>query len=475
VDWLAGRADGHERVVLGVCAAAGDADARQVGLRRLGLDPAAVELVDLGREVGAASDRSAATSRAALRLAAAAARAGAFRGTRPDSLRPVLAWEQSLSRRSLFTLPPVTYRLVPSVRPDDCAAPDGCRACVPACPHGALAHGGDGAMAVDGARCTACGACVSACPRTALDLPGCSPPEIDAEVRALLDGDAQTRDVVFVCERLAAAPAASEPDADGWLPVRVPCAGMVTPGWLLASLALGAARAAVRPCGRHDCRFGQPDVVEDRVAYCRQMLAALDEAPERVHLFPPAGGGAPGRPAPPRRAFLPQPREVTLFTPAATARALLALASARGRRDAPAVEHARSPFGLVEVGAGCTTCGACVQACPTGALGLEREADGAALAFDAARCIGCAECVPVCPERVLTMRKVTDVDRLGRGRVPLRRSAEVRCQACAGPVAPRAMLERILARLGDHPAATAIARYCPTCRGGVFPGAPAGA
>jgi len=35
--------------------------------------------------------------------------------------------------------------------------------------------------------------------------------------------------------------------------------------------------------------------------------------------------------------------------------------------------HPHSPFGVIEVSDGCTGCGVCAEACPTGALVLERE------------------------------------------------------------------------------------------------------
>ncbi len=42
----------------------------------------------------------------------------------------------------------------------------------------------------------------------------------------------------------------------------------------------------------------------------------------------------------------------------------------------------------------CTHCTACVSACPTGALYVERETMD--VDFDAAKCIGCGLCIPVC-------------------------------------------------------------------------------
>ncbi len=446
--WLGRHADGAERAVLGLCAAPEPA-ARDVHLRRVGLDPATVEVVALGRDTGSSGDH------AAHRLAAALARVRASRGSRPEGLKPVLARQGELSRRAVLTLPAVTYEAIPVVDAARCAAVDGCRICEATCPHGALAPGPEGPMTVEPARCTGCGACVAVCPRVALGLPRAAPAEIEAQLDALLDGRPGAG-IAFVCERAGG----DDLDPVGWLPVPVPCAGAVAPGWLLQALARGASAVAVKPCAQADCRFGRPEIVAGQVAYCRTLLETLGEPPERAQLL------ADDRPIPtpadvPRPAAAPAPRRATLGDPAAAAEAVLGLA--RGRLAA-AVVHSQSPLGLVDLAPGCTACGACARVCPTGALGLERDDDSVALTFEAARCVGCAACAPACPERVVQVTRATAVSQLAAGRRALHRSAEARCAACGGPVAPRAMLDRLRALLGDDPVAAVIARHCPACR-----------
>lgn len=463
--WLAPHAARHTGFVLGLCQPPVDRPALRVRLRRAGLDPSAIEIVGL-RGGG---------ERAEVLLAGAAARAAAFGGSRPENLRPVLHWQGELSRRSLFTVPPVQYDVIPSIRREDCVAANGCRVCATACPHDALRPGADGEMSLDRTRCTGCGACVSACPRTAIDLPGASPRQVSAQVAALLataPGDGQPRAILFTCARAAAAAERLPDRADPcvWLPVEVPCAGMVTPAWLLQTLGMGAAAVGVLPCAREDCRFGRPDVVHEGVAYCREVLGRLGEPPERIRLLAATGAGTPGTPRsgvpalPAGRgdgpAGAPSP-----FRPAAAARALVALAAARAADAAPqAVAHPRSPFGVVEVARGCTACGACVHACPTGALSLERRPGRVALLFDPALCVGCGGCTPSCPERVMTVRKLTDVVRLARPPETVHEDGEARCQACGGPIASREMLRRIGALLGESRVTAAISRLCLGCR-----------
>ena len=46
-------------------------------------------------------------------------------------------------------------------------------------------------------------------------------------------------------------------------------------------------------------------------------------------------------------------------------------------------------------------CGACADACPTGAIGLDADAEGPGPRLDLGRCLFCTECVDACPADVL--------------------------------------------------------------------------
>ena len=478
--WL-DRSLAEDRLVLGLCATNGDRHELHAWTRKLGLDPFGLEVLNLGAYCAMPHPRPEATEKAKLLLGAAVARAQAYPGSRPENARPLLSWGgEKVSRRSLLTLPPIQYEVVPSIREEVCSAGTGCRVCAKACPRDALSPSGGGRMMLNKAQCTGCGACVSLCPQRAVDFPGASLPEIEARIAALLsaaDPSLRPRGILFHCEKSVPAlerlarKGGSYPA--GWLPVELPCIGMVTPAWVLQSLNEGAAAVGVFPCGRADCRFGQRHVIEGRVNYCRELLRQMGGSPDAVKALDATDETELAR----ALAFLPalgasadakRTPALRVSGPRAIAQAVLGLAD---KHEAPLdrpLAHPFSPLGVVEVARGCTGCGACALACPTGALALQREDGAVSLSFDARLCIGCEECVPACPEVVVRAQKVTDRQALSAGKRTLFRDSEVRCEKCGAPVASREMLGRISAILGKDPALSVITRYCLTCRGSLL-------
>ncbi|MEE9568793.1 MAG: 4Fe-4S binding protein [Candidatus Binatia bacterium] len=469
--------NGAVRVVLGLCSQDYSEIELHSHVRMIGLDPFGVEVVNLGAHCALVHPRSQATEKAKLLLEAAVARARAFFGGDGESVKPVFSLNQTVSRRALFTLPPLHYEPVVSIRRVDCAFDEGCRVCATTCPHEALEPSEDTLIGLDKSRCTACGACVSACPQIAIDLPGASSDQIGTQVAALLENesiDVDARAILFVCKRGVSTLSRLAENGfsypAGWLPVEVPCVGIITPAWLLQCLSQGAAAVGVLPCGLEDCRFGHTEITKGKMAYCREFLGLIGANPDAIRLLDPCDEAELAR----TLSYLPRqerkPRgdgfgDVSLFGLRATARSLLGLAEQFASPVDSSLAHPFSPLGVVTLETGCTICEACTRACPTEALGVQRDSEGVALNFDPGLCIGCEACVPVCPERVVRVGKVTDLSRLAQERVTLHRGSEVLCEKCGGPVAPDDMIKKITALLGSNPTVSTITRFCLSCRG----------
>ncbi|RLG48514.1 MAG: hypothetical protein DRO06_01180, partial [Thermoproteota archaeon] len=161
------------------------------------------------------------------------------------------------------------------------------------------------------------------------------------------------------------------------LVVRVPCSGAVDPGWILSALASGADAVFVAGCRRGECHYVDGnEKAEERVGFVKALLEGMGLEPERVELFLMSAGEP--------QKFVEAAREMSLRAerlPPLDRRALevdvgelrgrriLALSAAAIARTAsgsrlPSVPGLRSPVFSEE----CIGCGACVEACPEGAL-----------------------------------------------------------------------------------------------------------
>lgn len=449
-DVIARHAHGASSVVLAFCSADHPRGPVQAAVRRAGLDPLGVEIVDLR---AAADD----IERLILMLEAAVARARSFAGSAPENARMV--FPKGVTRRALLKLRIAEYVAVPSIEPSRCVADRGCRVCTAACPHGAIALS-DGGVSIDPARCDGCGLCTTACPVEAIVDPTATPAQLDAQVRALLDpsiGPRGPRGILFTCRRSHRVEIAS-----GWYPVAVPCTGMAPASWLLAPLLLGASAVAVRPCGDGGCPLGRDEAVRERVEFSRRLLGAIGWAEDRVATSPVG--------LPPSAVSGLRSTRHDAFEPGAAGHVLLALAERGPEGHAFDLEHPGCPVGNVEIRADtCTVCGMCARTCPTEALALAPRDGAVDITFDGVRCTACGQCVASCPEAArgaIGLRRLASWDVLSSGAKRLVGSDVAACLRCGQPVAPQAMLRRVAELLGpeERRITRLLESYCLDCR-----------
>lgn len=476
------RSVGAERLVLGLCSGDYSELEMQYRARKAGVDPLAVERVNLGDFCALPHQGPQATQKANVLLAAAVRRTRAFLGSGPDDVKPYLLREHGkINRRALFTLPPIGYRPVASIVTSRCVSEAGCEQCAHVCPTNALASL-DGRMTLDRHACVGCGVCASECPRDAVRMPGHSRLQLDAEMAEFLTNPAldaaDPRAPLFLCKRNASLLESVSGEGFsypvGWMPVTLPCVGMLTATMILRSFALGAAAVGVLACSEN-CGYGQGECIAGRLEYCREFLRTVGHSPADVRLLNSSGTAST------LARELRRPFESPMCEAGASPRASFsgALAAAEvhrvlgarlGEPQNASLSHPHSPFGVIHVEPQlCTGCGACEQTCPTGSLTLEEEHDSVSLVFDPALCTGCGQCVSRCPERAISVEKMTDLETLAAGRVRLYEDRGNRCESCGAVIGSSAMLRRVQELLsqggdGSGMATSTITRFCPSCR-----------
>lgn len=449
-DAIARHADGAANLVLALCSADLPRGPVQAAARRAGLDPLGVEIVDV-RVAGGDIERL------IVLLEAAVARVKSFAGSVPENARMI--FPKAVTRRALLKLRIAEYVAVPAIEPSRCVADRGCRACLEACPRGAIVLS-DGTISIDPARCDPCGLCTTACPVGAVVDPTVTPAQLDAQVRALLDpsiGPRGPRGILFTCRRSHRAEIAS-----GWYPVAVPCTGMAPASWFLAPLLLGASAVAVRPCGDGGCPLGRDEAVRERVEFSRRLLGAIGWAEDRVATGPVG--------LPPSAVSGLRSTRHDAFEPGAAGHVLLALAERGPEGHTFDLEHPGCPVGNVEIRADtCTVCGMCARTCPTEALALAPRDGAVGITFDGVRCTACGQCVASCPEAArgaIGLRRLASWDVLSSGAKRLVGSDVAACLRCGQPVAPQAMLRRVAELLGpeERRITRLLESYCLDCR-----------
>ena len=326
-----------------------------------------------------------------------------------------------------------------------------CRACVDECPASALSV--NETVALDAESCFACGACAHVCPVGAF--------EARDETTGMLRCATHAGDrgaIALLC-------AAHPPIDRGLRPVDVAivtesCLAALGPSTYAALVALGVTQIDVYLDACAACPLAPACASVERTL--EKARAALRPwlAPEQIAAITavPEAAGQPwtiflaGEPPIARRRLLNPfaasdadaavealsidaieqtgPKQI----PAERLRLLLALAQlpSAERLLCPAPRGGQT---FLRIGAdeGCTACGACAKACPTGAIALDMddEAQTFRLSHLAAACTGCEVCLHLCDPAVLYSRGVPFFSALQTpADEPLAAGRFVRCKRC---------------------------------------------
>lgn len=425
--------------------------------RRAGVQTFGTQIVELPASGSELSNKAVAVTA----VRGAIARAEALNHINPENVKTTFSGSgEKISRRALFTIPPIEYRPVPTVDRSTCIAGSGCSQCEKACPHDAIKNQA-GSVKVDIAACNSCGICVAACPQRAVEFPGYSPTEIENHVEAILTGaDGSATNIAFACSKSTNLP------IEDWQIVPVACAAMVPTAALLSTVASGARSVGILRC-REECAQKSTDKIEGRIDYARQVLERTGNDPERIVNLAPADSGeihvAPDFPDP----SPPDTVSIDIFGRTAASSSVLGLNALASTPIQP-FTHPYSPIAIPAVSSStCTMCGTCSAVCPTGALRQVNSNGWVELTLDAAKCMACAECVTGCPEvanGAIELELRTDVTALTVGPVILNSDQSVSCDNCNAVFTSAGTLSKLESLLGEEYTYEAYGALCPECR-----------
>lgn len=376
-------------------------------------------------------------------LRAAVARLRGAPAVETSPTRETSRFRGAVLRRS-FLVPRTRYRApLPRIQPDLCRAATGCDLCVRACPASAIRAGLP--PDIDPSACDGCGLCVAACPTAAVSHPMLDFEGLEREAEALADGPHVNLLVACTTILLDLRPRDLRIEPGRWRILEAPSLASLRPHEVLRLLAKGFER--VVGLGRGSCCPESPGpfpvaraVAEAQGLPGRVASWDLNDGPLPEAWSRPLAGGAVGVPG---------------------ADSLQAFVLAVAGPLAPAVPLPGRGAGIVTVDPDrCTLCEVCAERCPSGALGIEEpEPASVRLAFSHDRCDACGLCEPACPEKAIRVTPAVDASWAGRSR-SLKEDSWALCAACGKRVAPRAMLDRVGARL-NSPAGLDL---CPDCK-----------
>ncbi len=466
------REKGVQRLVVGACADPEYSSRISRRAKRAGIEPFALSMVDLKGESAANYEPSELSARVGLLLWAQVQRSNALQEVPRGALRLRLERPRGkFSRRELLSLLMPRDEVMPYVEAIWCRSEEGCRLCVEACPRHAIRVEGK-RVDIDGMGCRGCGACVEACPCQAIAYPTFSREQLDGELAGLLSERGvglEPRAIAFTCQGCSGIGSrdgeAQRVYPPSMLPLRVPCLAMVSP-WLMLRAFERGAQGIVLISGKGVCQAGYDSSRwQGNLRFVEGLLGCWGIPSGRLRAFEVAEGDLEALMLG-LREFTEKVARMSPLILGVSSPALFpeqggylpSLVAGIGKKlgcsSAARVSAGFVPVGIVELdGSQCTGCGLCALACATGALAITQDDEGAGyrLLFRHDACVACGRCVEGCPEKCLRLQHVLDLGRIDAAPEVLFVDSMVECRQCGVPIAPRAMLNRLRARVsGDE-------------------------
>lgn len=331
----------------------------------------------------------------------------------------------------------------------------GCQRCL-ACPTGAITAGDP--ITLDAGRCVGCGLCASGCPVQAFRLDSPSQRDILRSISGAPAGALE-----FTCQRKGD-PGFTRCGAIAV--ILLPCLARLSVATLTAAAARGAVWLDDEGC--QDCPLGSVQYHYLGLVTAVNRALGLSET-AAIHTYRLRQEGLassattalvldPERPAYSRRDFFGALRREA-------ARGLLGILSHPGDANARAAgapgreerallvsllgeaffagkeqDLSGLPFGSLAISAQCEACGLCAKQCPTGALGLKKDARHFVLSFTSAECLGtaCRVCQLICPAGAAKVSSLAEARELRPGTtVPLLSGKLADCAVCGERFAHR--------------------------------------
>lgn len=348
-----------------------------------------------------------------------------------------------------------------------------CTRCIDACPTLAIRSSGD-RIEVDAYLCQGAGSCATACPTGAITYACPQPRDSLDRLRLLLRTyrEAGGRNAVLLIHDREAGAAVLHGIAAGMpenlLPFACEETGSVGMDTWLAALAYGAVAVVLLMPAQVASPVQRE--LQQQVEYAQAILQGMGCAAGAISLL----GAAQAQANDAWQAI----DGLAAGTPAGFAglndkRAVIHMAVDHLHAHSPAPRPlvnlpAGAPFGEVSVDAArCTLCMACVAQCPGKAL-LAGD-DRPQLSFIEENCVQCGLCARSCPENAIAPSPRYLYDREARGKVRVLHAEEpFLCVRCGKAFATRSTIERITARLRQHPMFQGEAlrriQMCEDCR-----------